>query len=143
MKKLNFNRAKAHRFMSKAFCSVMIAMAIVSSNSCSKGDDNNGGSLAGTSWQWKMLTTGSISISILLDFTSETSGKIKQVLGSQTVGNGTNFTYAYEYDGNDGAGNLYWSGKGFEFTVIGNKLTFEENAIIGDLYLGDAVFTKK
>jgi uncharacterized protein (TIGR02145 family) len=41
MQKLNFNRAKAHRFLSKAFCSVMIAMAIVSFASCEKETEND------------------------------------------------------------------------------------------------------
>jgi hypothetical protein len=38
--KVTFNRAKAHRLMSKVICSVMIAMAIVSFSSCKDDDEN-------------------------------------------------------------------------------------------------------
>jgi hypothetical protein len=37
--KATFNRAKVHRIMSKITCLVMIAMAIISFNSCDKDDD--------------------------------------------------------------------------------------------------------
>jgi hypothetical protein len=132
------NRINLSFFVALAF----VATVALCFTSCSKDDDDLA-NLTGTSWTWDMMKNGGVPVSIQLDFTSKTQGKIKQVLNGTAIGSGTNFTYEYEYDGNEGEGVLFWSSKAFEFTVRGKNLTFEEDAVIGDLYLGDAVFKKK
>jgi hypothetical protein len=135
MQKLNFNRAKAHSFMSKAFCSVIIAMAVVSSVSCSKDDDNNysnSGSLAGTVWH-NDSKTNTISYYLQLKFTSETEGNIQAVISLNGVVTPATapLNFTYKYDGKNGI--LLWdSSESLNFTVSGNKLTFYENTAVTD-----------
>jgi hypothetical protein len=73
--KVTINRAKIHRLMNKVFCSVMVAMAIVSFSSCDK-DDIYYESLVGSIWQG----TGVIGETITLEFISQNEVKWNKMI---------------------------------------------------------------
>ncbi|GHT77868.1 hypothetical protein AGMMS50262_19900 [Bacteroidia bacterium] len=144
--KVNFNRVKAHSFMSKALCTLIIATAAVSSISCSKDDDNDNGSLAGTSWQYVYVKTNISSFYLQLKFTSGTDGNIQTMMSSNGVVTPATqpFNFTYGYDGKNGT--LHWGGsEPLDFTVSSNKLTFDENTAVavGSVPLGGVVFIKQ
>ncbi|MFC4674315.1 hypothetical protein [Dysgonomonas termitidis] len=133
--------------MSKALCTLMIAMAAVSSISCSKDDDNDSGSLAETIWQYVYVKTGTSLFYLQLEFTSETDATMKVVMSANDII--TDVTqpadFTYEYDGKNGL--LDWgSSEPLNFTVSGNKLTFDERTTVQvgmGIPLAGTVFTKK
>ncbi|GHV70779.1 hypothetical protein FACS189420_3290 [Bacteroidia bacterium] len=121
-------------------------MAAVSSISCSKDDDNDSESLAGTGWQYVYVNTNVSSFYLQLEFTSETDGNIQTMMSANGVVTPATqpFNFTYRYDGKNGT--LDWgSSEPLDFTVSGNKLTFDKNTAVavGNVPLGGVVFIKQ
>ena len=119
-----FKKTGKSELMSKFFCSVMIAILIVSFASCEKDDDRN--SLAGTTWSVATVwteTIGSINAGdtggMRLTFTSATMG----VISYWTDRNSTVYEWTVSYYKDGDHWQMMIDDDSFgSFTVSGNTL---------------------